>query len=76
VPTLEGRVTMKVPPGSQSGQKMRLAGKGLPRPGGGAGDLYAVLSIVVPTALSDEERKLYEALKGASRFDPRARLRR
>jgi curved DNA-binding protein len=76
IPTLEGRVTMKVPAGSQSGQKMRLAGKGLPRPGGGAGDLYALLSIVVPTALSDEEKKLYEALRGASRFDPRTRLKR
>jgi curved DNA-binding protein len=76
IPTLEGRVTMKVPAGSQSGQKMRLAGKGLPRPGGGAGDLYAVLSIVVPTALSDEEKKLYEALRSASRFDPRTRLKR
>jgi curved DNA-binding protein len=76
IPTLEGRVTMKVPAGSQSGQKMRLAGKGLPRPGGGAGDLYAVLSIVVPTALSDEEKKLYESLRAASRFDPRTRLKR
>ena len=76
IPTLEGRVTMKIPAGSQSGQKMRLAGKGLPRPGGGAGDLYAVLSIVVPTAPSDEEIKLYEALRSASRFDPRTRLKR
>jgi len=76
IPTLEGRVTMKVPAGSQSGQKMRLAGKGLPRPGGGAGDLYAVLSIVVPTALSEEETRLYEALRNASRFDPRTRLKR
>jgi curved DNA-binding protein len=76
IPTLEGRVTMKIPAGSQSGQKMRLAGKGLPRPGGGSGDLYAVLSIVVPTTLSDEETKLYEALRSASRFDPRTRLKR
>ena len=76
IPTLEGRVSMKVPPGSQSGQKMRLASKGLPRPGGGAGDLYAVLSIVVPPRLSDEEKRLYEALRSASRFDPRTRLKR
>jgi len=76
IPTLEGRVTMKIPAGSQSGQKMRLAAKGLPQPGGGAGDLYAVLSIVVPTTLSDEEKKLYEALRSASRFDPRTRLKR
>src|ERR1041385_4008058 len=41
VPTLEGHVTMKVPPGSKSAQKLRLSGKGLPKPDGGAGDLYA-----------------------------------
>jgi curved DNA-binding protein len=76
LPTLEGRVTMKVPPGSQAGQRLRLAGKGLPRPGGGAGDLYAALSIVVPSSLSPEEQRLYEELKKASRFDPRARFRR
>jgi curved DNA-binding protein len=75
VPTLEGRVAMKVPPGSQSGQKLRLAGKGLPKPGGGAGDLYAQLTIVVQPTLSDRERKLYEELRDASRFDPRARFK-
>ena len=72
VPTLEGRVAMKVPPGSKGGQKLRLAGKGLPRPGGGAGDLYAVLDIVVPGTLTERERKLYEELRAASRFNPRA----
>ena len=72
VPTLEGRVTMKVPAGSKGGQKLRLAGKGLPRPGSGAGDLYAALDIVVPATLTEQERKLYEALREASRFDPRA----
>jgi curved DNA-binding protein len=75
VPTLEGRVTMKVPPGSKAGQKLRLAGKGLPKPGGGAGDLYAVLSIAVPATLTDSERKLYEELRQTSRFDPRLRFR-
>jgi curved DNA-binding protein len=75
IPTLEGHVTMKVPPGSQSGQKLRLAGKGLPKPGGGAGDLYAQLTIVVQPTLSDRERKLYEELRDASRFDPRARFK-
>ena len=75
VPTLEGRVTMKVPPGSKAGQKLRLAGKGLPRPGGGAGDLYAVLSIAVPATLTDSERRLYEELRKTSRFDPRLRFR-
>ena len=74
VPTLEGRVTMKVPAGSTGGQKLRLAGKGLPKPGGGAGDLYAALDIVVPGTLTEQEKKLYEALRDASRFNPRTRF--
>src|SRR5215510_5977300 len=73
IPTLEGRVTMKIPPGSKSGQKMRLAGKGLPKPGGGAGDLYAVLGIAVPGTLTEGEKQLYEELRKTSRFNPRAR---
>ena len=76
IPTLQGRVKMKVPPGSQSGQKLRLAGKGLPRPGGGAGDLYAVLSLVVPGTLTEREKQLYAELRDASRFEPRSKLKR
>jgi curved DNA-binding protein len=76
IPTLEGRVTMKVPPGSKAGQKLRLAGKGLPKPGGGAGDLYAVLSITVPGTLTERERKLFEEMREASRFNPRVRFSR
>jgi len=72
VPTLEGRVTLKVPPGSKGAQKLRLAGKGLPKPGGGAGDLYAMLEIVVPGTLTEREKQLYEELRAASRFNPRA----
>jgi curved DNA-binding protein len=74
IPTLEGRVTVKVPPGSKAGQKLRLAGKGLPRPGGGAGDLYAVLQIAVPGTLTEREKQLFEELRKASRFDPRSRF--
>jgi curved DNA-binding protein len=74
VPTLDGRVTMRVPPGSKGGQKLRLAGRGLPRPGGGAGDLYALLSIVVPGTLTAREKELYEELRQSSRFNPRLNL--
>jgi len=76
VPTLEGAVSMKVPPGAKGGQKLRLAGKGLPRPGGGMGDLYAVLNIVVPAALGEREKKLYEELRAAAKFDPGSRFKR
>ncbi|TAK86827.1 MAG: molecular chaperone DnaJ [Betaproteobacteria bacterium] len=75
IPAMEGRVTVKVPAGSKAGQKLRLAGKGLPKPGGGAGDLYAELTIAVPATLTERERKLYEELREASRFDPRVRFR-
>jgi curved DNA-binding protein len=74
IPTMEGRVTMKVPAGSKTGQKLRLAGKGLPKPGGGAGDLYAVLGIDVPSTLTEQEKTLFEELRKASKFNPRTRF--
>ena len=72
VPTLDGRITLKVPPGSRAGQKLRLRSKGLPRPGGGEGDLFAVLQIVTPSAIGDREKELYRELQNASKFNPRA----
>jgi curved DNA-binding protein len=75
VPTLSGAVSLKIPAGSSSGQRLRLAKKGLPKPHGGAGaagDLYAVLSITVPKSLSDAEHRLFEELRAASTFNPRA----
>ena len=74
VPTLDGRVTMKVPAGSKGGQKLRLAGKGLPKPNGGAGDLYAAVEVVVPGTLTDAEKALYEQLRKTSKFNPRTRF--
>lgn len=70
VPTLAGAVNLKVPAGVTSGQKLRLAGRGLPMPRGGAGDLFAVLQVVVPPA-DERERKLYEELAKGSSFKPR-----
>lgn len=70
VPTLAGAVNLKVPAGASSGQKLRLAGRGLPMPRGGAGDLFAVLQVVVPPA-DDRERPLYEELAKGSSFKPR-----
>jgi curved DNA-binding protein len=71
IPTLGGRVALKVPAGSKAGQRMRLAGKGIPNPHGAAGNLYAVLSVAVPSVLTDSERKLFEQLRSESSFDPR-----
>src|SRR2546423_6545399 len=70
IPTLGGRVAVKVPAGSASGQRLRITGKGLPKPKSGAGDLYARLNIVVPGSLTEQEKKIYEALRRASRFNP------
>jgi curved DNA-binding protein len=74
VPTLAGRVKVTVRPGSRAGQKLRLAGRGLPTPKGGHGDLYCVLQIVTPTALSERERGLYQELAQLSTFNPRGHL--
>lgn len=71
VPTLNGTVRVVVPAGSSSGRKLRLRGQGMPAAGGGTGDLYAVVQIVVPKHLSDAEREAYEHLAEVSQFDPR-----
>jgi curved DNA-binding protein len=71
VPTLAGPVELKVPAGSRGGQQLRLAGRGLPKPEGGAGDLYAVVHIALPPDPSEREKTLYRELAAASTFDPR-----
>ena len=63
IETPDGPVTLTVPPGTQSGRRLRLRGRGLPRADGGRGDLYAVVRIVVPDRPSAEEREAYESLK-------------
>jgi curved DNA-binding protein len=70
IPTLAGAVNLKVPAGSTAGQKLRLAGRGLPVPKGGSGDLYAVIQIVVPEP-NERARELYRELAKESTFDPR-----
>jgi curved DNA-binding protein len=72
VQTLTGTVQVTVPPGSSSGRRLRLRGEGLPKEGGGKGDLYAVVSIKVPKKLTRKERDLFEQLSKVSKFNPRA----
>ncbi len=73
--TLDGDITLTVPPGSQSGQKLRIKNRGLPikpPPADQRGDLYAELKIVVPKTLTDESRACWESLRDSSpAFDPR-----
>jgi curved DNA-binding protein len=71
VPTLTGAVSMRIPPGSEPGQRLRLRGKGLARRDGTSGDLYARLMIVPPKTVTKRERELYEELAKLSTEDPR-----
>lgn len=66
-----GEAKVKVPPGTSSGRRLRLRGRGLPNPRGPAGDLFAEVQTMVPPKLSDEERRLFEQLAAVSDFDPR-----
>ncbi len=70
VPTLEGRVEMKIPPGTSSGQKLRLRGKGLGR-GKNKGDQLVQALIKVPRKLSEKEQELWQQLSQTSGFQPR-----
>ncbi|WP_297058053.1 J domain-containing protein [Thermosulfurimonas sp.] len=63
VPTLTGKVKLRIPPGTQSGQKFRLRGQGLYRPDGSRGDLYVEVQITVPRHLSPEARRKFEELR-------------
>jgi curved DNA-binding protein len=72
VPTLGGPVQMRIAPGAQSGQKLRLRGRGLP--GQPAGDQYVQLKVVLPPASTPEAKTIYEQMRRALDFDPRAEL--
>jgi molecular chaperone DnaJ len=64
VPTLDQKVLLKVPPGSQSGQRLRLSGKGLHKPRGeGMGDLYYRIKIMVPLEITSKEREHFAELR-------------
>ncbi|MCC7407468.1 MAG: J domain-containing protein [Phycisphaeraceae bacterium] len=71
VESIDGTVEVTVPPGSSSGQKLRLRGRGIPSGPDQRGDLLVRLKIVLPKTLSDEERELFEQLRKTSKFDPR-----
>jgi len=63
IPTLKGKVALKIPPETQNGRSFRLAGQGMPHLGNSShGDLLAKVSVVLPAKLSEEEKKLFERL--------------
>ena len=60
---------------TNTGKKLRLAGRGLPKRGSGEeGDLFAIVQIVVPSELTEREKTLFKDLADSSQFDPRAAL--
>lgn len=72
VAAISGSIDLKIPPGTQGGQKLRLRGKGMPNAKGAAGDLYVTIVVKVPMHPSKKELELFEELKKTSDFDPRA----
>ncbi|MFY1685865.1 molecular chaperone DnaJ [Micromonospora sp. WMMD730] len=66
IPTLDGAVTLRVPPGTPSGRVLRARGKGVVRRDGRAGDLLVTLDVVVPATVSDEARAALESFAGAT----------
>jgi curved DNA-binding protein len=72
VPTPSGTVEVTVPPGSQTGRKLRLKGRGIP--GKPPGDLYLILNVVLPPAKTDRARELYEQMARELAFNPRENM--
>lgn len=72
IPTLNGRVSVKIPPGTQSGRVFKIRNKGAPRLGGlGRGDLLAKVKVAVPTKLSKKEKELIKEMASLSQENPR-----
>jgi len=71
IPALGGTVSLKIPAGTAAEQQFRLRGKGLPQGNGTRGDLYALVSIQVPSQLTPEQKVLWGQLAATSKFNPR-----
>jgi molecular chaperone DnaJ len=72
VPTLDGKVKIKIDPGTQSGKMLRLKGKGLPSiQGYGTGDLFVHINVWTPTKVSKEEKEILEKLRVSENFKPK-----
>ncbi len=75
VPTLQGKITLTVSPGSQTGQRLRLKGKGL-RSKTAVGDLFAILKVVMPPVNNEKTNTLWQQLAKQAAFDPRSEWER
>lgn len=73
IPTLEGLAALTIPPGTQGGARLRLAGKGLPDKHGSRGDIFVTVRVAVPDHPTAKEKALFEQLARESTFQPRPR---
>jgi curved DNA-binding protein len=71
VPTLDGKLTLTIPPGTSGGSKLRIKGRGVTR-GGEKGDQFAVVKVLVPKNLDDEDKALLAKLEQKHPIDARA----
>ena len=76
IPTPDGMVKMKVPPGIRHGQSLRLKGKGWSLPKGGRGDQFVQIAIAIPSSLSSQEKKYYQKIRSERKYNPRSHLER
>jgi DnaJ-class molecular chaperone len=77
VPTFQGSARIRVPPGTQSGQVLRLSGKGLPARGGAArGDLFVTVRVTVPQVVEESSKDLLREFARRNAEDPRAGLKK
>ncbi len=75
VPTFEGKITMKIPPKTQSGKTLRLKGKGMPKvKSNESGDLYVKVKVVIPSDLSKEQEKYLKEFAEVYKEDPRQKI--
>ena len=74
VPAIDGSVTVKIPPGTTSGQTLRVKGRGAPRPKGGRGDLLVQVDVEVPRKLSRREKEALESFASVHDASPRRHL--
>ena len=76
VPTVQGKVSMKIPPGSNSGTVLRLKGRGIMAPKGGRrGDQYVKLRITLPDRIDDELAAFLRSWEPPADYDPRRKLK-
>ena len=71
VPALNGAISIKIPPGTQNGQRLRVKGRGLPGRAGERGDLFVVARIQMPKEITEREKTLWRQLAAESSFNPR-----